>query len=106
MPTLYLVCHACHKEFPSTISVADPPAKDVLMSSDRQKCPHCGVESEYFTHEYHLPHVAEPAADAKESGKPSPEGEAAASRSDVPTEVASGDVEALAHPRGQRKVIR
>jgi hypothetical protein len=106
MPTLYLVCHACHKEFPSTIAITDSRAVGVVMSNDRQQCPHCNVESEYFTHEYHLLETTKPATGGMPTKESTSRGNKPADGSDAPHEAESGDLEALARVRGPRTVIR
>jgi hypothetical protein len=74
------------------------------MSGDRQRCPHCGVESEYFTHEYYLPQIAESAAEATPAAEPIPHAHEGESPSDASSEMTSGDLEALPRARGPRSM--
>jgi hypothetical protein len=55
MPTLYLKCRNCGKEFPTPIGVTEQGLHGVMISGMTHKCPHCGQEAQYFTQDYHVP---------------------------------------------------
>jgi DNA-directed RNA polymerase subunit RPC12/RpoP len=63
LPTLYLKCRKCAKEFPTPIGVTEAGLKGVIISGLIHRCPHCGHEDQYNTHDYHLPEgLPDPAA--------------------------------------------
>jgi hypothetical protein len=65
MPLLLLNCRHCGEEFPSGIGVNEAALHGVTMAGLHHRCPHCGVEEEYYTNDYHaavVPTVPEPSA--------------------------------------------
>jgi hypothetical protein len=55
MPTLFLTCHHCEKEFPTPIAVTEAGLHDVLITGMVHLCPHCGKVDQYYTADYHVP---------------------------------------------------
>lgn len=55
MPTLYLKCRSCQKEFPTPIAVTEAGLHDVLITGMTHVCPHCAHADQYFTQDYHVP---------------------------------------------------
>jgi len=55
MPTLFLKCAQCGKEFPTPIAVTEAGLRDVLITGMTHVCPHCAHADQYFTQDYHVP---------------------------------------------------
>jgi hypothetical protein len=55
MPTLYVKCRQCQKEFPTPIAVTEGGLHDVLITGHTHVCPECGHADQYFTQDYHVP---------------------------------------------------
>jgi hypothetical protein len=70
MPTLFLNCRECHREFPTPIGVAEDAMGGFIISGMTHHCPFCRAESEYVTQDYHMPVV--PAAETAETPKVMP----------------------------------
>jgi hypothetical protein len=70
MPTLFLTCRDCHREFPTPIGISEEAMTGFIISGLTHHCPFCKAESEYVTQDYHLPKVA--AREPAESSKPLP----------------------------------
>lgn len=63
MPMLFVRCHACHQPFPSGIAHDEADAGKVQMLGVIERCPKCGDEGRYDTHEFFFPKGVEDAAD-------------------------------------------
>jgi hypothetical protein len=55
MPTLFVTCHGCGKEYPSGIAHDETLVGKVQMFGVLMRCPTCKHESRYDTHEFHFP---------------------------------------------------
>ncbi|MCI4341106.1 MAG: hypothetical protein L3K11_01840 [Thermoplasmata archaeon] len=75
MPSLMLDCRHCGEEFPSGIGVNESALHGVTMAGLHHRCPHCGVDEEYYTNDYHL-------AAALTEGEPAPPEETTAVRAE------------------------
>lgn len=64
MPTLFVKCRACGREFPTPIGEPDASSKGVIISGLRLRCPNCGREDQYSTADFHTPRgTADPLAE-------------------------------------------
>jgi DNA-directed RNA polymerase subunit RPC12/RpoP len=55
MPTLFLKCRSCGKEFPTPIGVTDPKLQgSLIISGLKHRCPHCNAEDRYSTLDYFI----------------------------------------------------
>jgi hypothetical protein len=55
MPTLFLQCRECRREFLTPIAVTEAGLHDVLITGMTHICPHCGHSDSYNTQDYHVP---------------------------------------------------
>lgn len=67
MPTLFVRCHRCGREFPSGIAPTDGELGRVELLGVLHRCPHCRDLSRYDTPEYYFPARAE-----RPAGEPRP----------------------------------
>jgi hypothetical protein len=70
MPTLFLRCRSCDAEFPTPIAVTEEGLGGVMITGMLHRCPSCGEENDYSTHDYFIPTSASSAnsADATVGG--------------------------------------
>jgi DNA-directed RNA polymerase subunit M/transcription elongation factor TFIIS len=60
VPTLFVKCRACGRDFPTPIGEPKADSKGVIISGLRLRCPKCGREEQYSTADFHT--LTSPAA--------------------------------------------
>jgi DNA-directed RNA polymerase subunit RPC12/RpoP len=53
VPTLFVKCRACGKEFPTPIGEPKADPSGVIISGLKLRCPKCGHVAQYSTSEFH-----------------------------------------------------
>jgi DNA-directed RNA polymerase subunit RPC12/RpoP len=81
LPTLYLTCRKCGKEFPTPIGVSGTGLTGVIISGMIHRCPHCGHDDQYNTQDYHIPEgLPDPAVEETKPLTPDSKGEVKAKK--------------------------
>ncbi len=84
VPTLFVKCRACDHEFPTRIGEPEGGPSGVIISGLKLRCPKCGHEDQYSTHDFRVPSTRKgPAPGGKSEAEPNPAAEHAAKQDEA-----------------------